>query len=117
MTTKDDMTFSQYGQQAHEIAFYETGHVMPDVVYACLGMGGEVGEALEKVKKLYRDHGGQWTDERRAAFISELGDVLWYINEAAIQAGSSLPAVAQANLTKIQGRQARGTLAGQGDNR
>jgi NTP pyrophosphatase (non-canonical NTP hydrolase) len=113
----DDLTFDRYSARAHEIAFYETGHVMPDVVYACLGMAGETGEALEKVKKLFRDHAGQWTPERRAAFVTELGDVLWYLNEAAIQAGSSLPEVARANLDKINGRLARGTLAGSGDNR
>lgn len=111
------MHFDEYGEKAHKTAFHETSEFMPGLVYACLGIGGEAGEALDKVKKLYRDQKGKWVEEARKAFLKELGDVLWYINEAAMLAGSSLQEVAELNLEKLSARTKAGTLSGSGDNR
>jgi NTP pyrophosphatase (non-canonical NTP hydrolase) len=109
--------FNDYGDEAHKTAIYAKGigGIMPHVVYASLGLGGEAGEVLEKIKKLYRDQHGELTTESRALIVKELGDALWYLNEISILIGSSLEAVAQSNLQKLHDRAKKGTLQGSGD--
>jgi NTP pyrophosphatase (non-canonical NTP hydrolase) len=85
------------------------------IVYATLGLTNEAGEVAGKVKKIFRDHGGLITEEDRAALALELGDVLWYLAELCTQLGLSLEVVAARNIEKLRGRQARGTLGGDGD--
>jgi NTP pyrophosphatase (non-canonical NTP hydrolase) len=70
-----------------------------------------------KVKKIFRDRGGVVSDADRAALTLELGDVLWYMAELCTQLGISLEDVAARNIEKLRGRQARGTLLGDGDDR
>lgn len=81
-------------------------------IYEAMGAAGEAGEALEKVKKGWRD--GEFD---RAGFIKELGDQLWYINEAAKIVGFTLEEVAIINIQKLTNREARGKIHGSGDNR
>ena len=87
------------------------------IVYPTLGLTNEAGEVAGKVKKIFRDRGGVVTDDDRAALTLELGDVLWYLAELCTQLDLSLEDVAAANLAKLQGRKARGTLSGDGDYR
>ena len=85
--------------------------------YPALGLGGEVGEVLNKVKKIMRDHDGKITDEYREILKKELGDVLWYVAALASELGLKLEEVARLNLEKLASRKERGTLGGDGDNR
>jgi NTP pyrophosphatase (non-canonical NTP hydrolase) len=85
--------------------------------YPALGLAGEAGEVAEHAKKAIRDDGGTVTDERRAAMVKELGDVLWYTAQLATELGLDLDAIAQANLDKLRSRQRRGVLSGSGDER
>lgn len=86
--------------------------------YACLGLCGEAGEAAEKMKKVIRDHGGQFpSDTAKRDFLLELGDVLWYITDLATQLGVSLEDIAGMNIDKLMSRMARGALHGSGDAR
>lgn len=87
------------------------------IVYPTLGLTNEAGEVAGKVKKIFRDRGGVVTDDDRAALMLELGDVHWYLAELCTQLGIDLEDVAAANLAKLQGRMARGTMAGDGDDR
>jgi NTP pyrophosphatase (non-canonical NTP hydrolase) len=87
------------------------------IVYPTLGLTNEAGEVAGKVKKIFRDRQGVVTDEDRAALTLELGDVLWYLAELCTQLGIDLEDVAAANIEKLRGRTARGTLAGDGDDR
>jgi NTP pyrophosphatase (non-canonical NTP hydrolase) len=87
------------------------------VVFPVLGLTNEAGEVAGKVKKIFRDRGGVITPEDREALKLELGDVLWYLAEICTQLDIKLEDVAQANIEKIRGRRARGTLAGDGDAR
>lgn len=108
------MTFDDYMAKTRATAFY------PDMgrgVYPGLGLGGEAGEVLEKLKKLHRDKGGVVTGEWLASLRKELGDVLWYVARIADDFGQSLELVAEENVAKLAARQAKGTLAGSGDNR
>lgn len=93
----------------------------PDVganpVYPTLGLCGEAGEVAEKVKKVLRDQGGQFSDESRAALALELGDVLWYLARLASELDLDLGAIAEANLAKLASRAERNVIAGSGDQR
>jgi len=113
------LEFHEYSERAHATAFYSQSIKgnMPSLVYAALGVGGESGELLEKIKKLYRDSGGNLDEDIQLAIIKEAGDVLWYLNEVALMAGSSLEKVAEENLKKLEERTKRKTLQGSGDDR
>lgn len=87
------------------------------LLYPAIALGGETGEFLDKVKKIYRDSGGVYTHADRNALVAELGDVLWYVAEIATQLSVDLSAVAEANLEKLRSRKERGVIGGSGDNR
>ena len=51
-----------------------------DLEYMTIGLGGEVGEVLNEIKKLERDDNNILTPQRKLKIIEEMGDVLWYIS-------------------------------------
>ncbi len=51
------------------------------------------------------------------AITKELGDVLWYVAGVARYLGVSLSSVAEKNLAKLESRQNRNQLHGEGDER
>ena len=71
----------------------------------------------DKVKKVLRDSGGEFSAEVRESLKLELGDVLWYVAQLASELGFSLDEIAQANLDKLASRAARNVIAGSGDHR
>jgi NTP pyrophosphatase (non-canonical NTP hydrolase) len=87
------------------------------VVYPTMGLVNEAGEVAGKVKKIFRDNGGEISDEDRLALKKELGDVLWYLAQICTELDLSLQEVAEANLTKLFSRLERGTIKGDGDER
>ncbi len=109
------MDFNLYQKTSRKTAIY------PDrgknIIYPTLGLAGEVGEVVEKVKKSIRDDGGKITKERKDGLIKELGDVLWYVAQIAAELKVSLNDVAKGNLEKLKSRQDRGALHGSGDDR
>jgi NTP pyrophosphatase (non-canonical NTP hydrolase) len=88
-----------------------------ELMYPALGLCGEAGEVAEKVKKLYRDHGGIVTPEIRDALVLELGDVMWYLTTIADTLGIDLDTVMEKNIEKLMKRKQNQTLHGNGDNR
>lgn len=65
-----------------------------------MGLCGESGEAIDLVKKWLAQ--GHALD--KAALANELGDIAWYLAEAATALGLSLEDVFQANLDKLRAR-------------
>ncbi len=78
-----------------------------------LGLAGETGEVVEKVKKSLRDD--HTLD--RDAFLLELSDVLFYLTGLAEYVGSDLQEVLDINVKKLDSREKRGVIQGSGDNR
>lgn len=114
------MTFDDYQRMAMLTAIYPD--IGRNLVYPTLGLAGEAGELANKVKKLIRDegyHSGQSapTGARLEQLVAELGDVLWYVAALTSELGIGLEDVARANIGKLTGRQASGTLGGSGDAR
>lgn len=67
---------------------------------ALMGLCGESGEAIDLMKKhLYQGHALD-----RDRLIKELGDVAWYLAEAATGLGVDLSEIMQGNLDKLHAR-------------
>lgn len=112
------MDFTDYQTQTRRTAIYPdrgTGSAMA-LAYVALGLG-EAGEVQGKIKKVIRDDGGKLSDEKRTAIAKELGDLLWYVAQAASEISVPLEVIARINLEKLAARQERGTLQGSGDER
>lgn len=74
------------------------------LIVAALGLAGEAGEFANLVKKLTA-HGHAISDETLA---DELGDVLWYLAEAASTRGLDLAQIARENIAKLERRYPEG---------
>ena len=108
------MTLNEYQSKALETAInpQETA-----IVYPTLGLTGEAGEVSDKVKKVIRDNGSEFTDDKKREIAKEIGDVLWYCATLSRDLGFTLEEIAQINYEKLHSRQVRGQLHGSGDNR
>jgi NTP pyrophosphatase (non-canonical NTP hydrolase) len=107
--------FDSYQQESRK-----TWSVIPmnhSIVYPTMGMVNEAGEVAGKVKKIFRDHGGEISEADRMALKKELGDVLWYLAQICTELDLSLQEVAEANLIKLFSRLERGQIRGDGDER
>ncbi len=109
------MTFEEYQRESQKTAKYPV--VGLPFVYPALGLAGETGEVLEKVKKIFRDNNSAITEEQRHEIAKEMGDVLWYLAQLATTLDVSLEDVARMNMEKILSRLERDKLHGNGDNR
>jgi NTP pyrophosphatase (non-canonical NTP hydrolase) len=107
--------YGPYQEQSRKT--YSDIHVGGPLVYPTLGLVNEAGEFAGKVKKLFRDKGGQLSPEDREALEDELGDVLWYLTQLCTNLGFTLEEVAEANLDKLFSRLERGAISGDGDRR
>lgn len=109
------MTFDEYQKESRKTATYPK--LDPPYLYPTLGLAGEAGEVVEKLKKRVRDCGGVVDDVARATIARELGDVLWYVAQLSTELGLSLATIAEENIAKLASRQQRDKLHGAGDNR
>lgn len=76
-----------------------------------------VGAICELVKKLHRDDGGKLSPERRERVRQNLAVIFLGLTAITQFWGWSLGEIARENLAKLNSRQQRGTLTGDGDNR
>jgi NTP pyrophosphatase (non-canonical NTP hydrolase) len=113
------MEINDYQQRAAETATYPG--VGNNFVYPTLGLAGETGEVVEKIKKLMRNDGvvaaKDIPEEKRAEVAKEMGDVLWYLAQLGTELGVTLEEAATKNLEKLASRRERGVLHSEGDNR
>ncbi len=86
-------------------------------MYLTLGLVSEAGEVADKVKKVMRNDGGNFTEEKKQEILLELGDVLWYAAMMAQELGGTFEQVAEMNIKKLEDRAARGKIASTGDHR
>ena len=109
------MDFNEYQKKSRKTAKYPAiGHPL---IYPLLGLVNEAGEVAGKVKKIFRDKGGEINEESKTALKAELGDVLWYLAQIATELNLSLDEIAVYNIDKLYSRLERGVIKGDGDNR
>lgn len=107
--------FNDYQKACKKTAIYPK--IGKNFVYPVLGLMGEAGEVSEKIKKLFRDHGGKLTKDYKLEIAKELGDVLWYLAQLSTELGLKLSDVVEMNIQKLASRKVRSTIHGDGDNR
>jgi NTP pyrophosphatase (non-canonical NTP hydrolase) len=73
------------------------------LLQAAMGLGGEAGEFVERVKKILLQ-GHEMTDELKAKLREEVGDIMWYAADAACALEALLSDIASANEAKLQRR-------------
>ncbi len=108
------MDFKEYQEKAIATAIYGEGNA---IVYPTLGLVGEAGEVADKIKKVLRDSGGCFSEEKKIEIAKELGDVLWYIAALSRDLGVEMDTIASINIAKLESRKVRGVIQGSGDNR
>ena len=74
------------------------------LINSVMGLCGEAGEAIDIVKKWMAQ--GHALD--RAHLVKELGDIAWYLAEAATALDISLEEILQANIDKLKKRYPEG---------
>ena len=70
------------------------------LINGVMGLCGEAGEAIDIVKKHL--HQGHELDKEK--LIKELGDIAWYLAEAAYALDVDLDAVLEKNIAKLKAR-------------
>ena len=93
---KDKLTLDEYQKLANRSAG-AGGTGTQRLIVSALGLAGEAGEFANMVKKMTA-HGHPLDP---AALSDELGDVLWYLAEAATAVELSLDAIAEENVAKL----------------
>lgn len=74
------------------------------LINACLGLAGEVGEINDMIKKaVYHGH-----ELNTAELFKELGDVMWYVALMADTYGVSIDFIAEMNIDKLKKRYPQG---------
>ena len=93
------MTINEYQKQA--MATLNPALSRQDVLMdSALGLCGESGEVADLLKK----HLMQGHPFDREKFAKELGDVAWYLAEAATALGMDLETILQMNIEKLKRR-------------
>lgn len=103
-----------------------------DITYPFLSLGEEAGEVLGKLAKAVRKSGGSTPSEimyavaspqtieeteLRNAILKELGDIQWQLAACCTELGVTLEDIQNINIAKLEGREIRGTIIGEGDER
>ncbi len=70
------------------------------LINAVMGLCGESGEAIDLVKK----HIGQGHEFDKEKFAKELGDIAWYLAEAAFAIDMDLESILVNNIEKLKKR-------------
>ncbi len=109
------MDFKTYQKESRKTAAYPS--IGYNFIYPTLGLAGEAGEVVEKIKKLIRDKNGAIDEKVKQEITKELGDVLWYLSQLATELGLSLDEIASENLKKLFSRMERDKIQGDGDDR
>jgi len=91
--------------------------ISPAWMYYVLGVAGETGELVEKIKKHFRDDYGKMTPKKLDEIEKEAGDVLWYLARLLDNFDINFSDVAEANIVKLLDRKKRGQICGEGDDR
>lgn len=92
-------TFNEYQKEAAKTipVEFNSETMIDNAVY---GLCGEVGECVDRLKKVKFQGHPQDVDH----LVYEMGDVLWYLAEMATGAGLTLEEVAEKNIFKLRKR-------------
>lgn len=93
-----------YQQEANRFINRRTNSTQREMLTnAAFGLAGETGEFTDLLKKIYF-HEHPFTEVEAQKLVMELGDVLWYIAQAATALGTSFSTIASLNIAKLESR-------------
>ena len=72
-----------------------------DIQYMALGLGGEVGEVQNEIKKLFRDDDNKLDDNRKKRIMSELGDTMWYLTGICRRIDCTIEDILKLSIEKV----------------
>ena len=105
-TSEESLNWLSYEKRAKKL-YIEEGINIPLLTTAAIGMGSESGEFQEIVKKVIFQ-GKEYNEDTVFHMKRELGDVLWYVANAATAIGVSLEDVMNGNIAKLEARYPNG---------
>jgi len=113
------MNFNEYQKECRktDVGTAAQDCLEPGWLYYTMGIAGETGELMEKIKKLFRDNNGIIDNDFKSALIKEMGDVQWYMARLADQFDIDFEVIFRTNVKKLQSRKKRNKLHGDGDDR
>ena len=113
------MDFNEYQKECRktDVGTAAQDNLNPGWVYYVLGIAGETGEIMEKMKKLFRDKQGIVDKDFKLDITKEMGDVQWYMARLCDWLDIEFEDVFVKNVEKLQSRKVRGKLHGDGDYR
>ncbi len=113
------MKFDTYQKKTRltDVGTSEEHKISPPWLYYVLGIAGETGELVEKIKKHFRDDYGVMTEQKLDEIRKEMGDILWYQARLLDTLDIKFSDVAKENIKKLLDRKKRNKLHGEGDTR
>ena len=111
------MEFDEYQKRASATAVFKHDTAEYKLMYLSMGLAGETGEVIEKVKKVIRNDDGIFPAENKELLKKEIGDVLWYLSQLALNLGISFDDAANLNIAKLADRMSRDAITSEGDTR
>jgi NTP pyrophosphatase (non-canonical NTP hydrolase) len=109
------MQHEQYSEAIKSFCIYPDAFCGTDVekAYLCLGLASEAGEVASLMKKEMRDG----KDYAKDVWLSEMADCLWYLTRLMDVYGFTLEDMMCYNIAKLNDRQQRKQLKGDGNDR
>lgn len=98
------MNMTDYQRIANDLAPDFSAFKVAPLPWTAMALGGETGEVLEEIKRIYRDDKNILTPKRRLAIEEELGDVLWCVAIIARYCHIDLDTIALSNIHKLVSR-------------
>lgn len=89
---------------------------VPLLLTASVGLASESGEFSEIVKKIVFQ-GKEYNDDVRYHMLRELGDICWYLANAANALGADLEEIVKMNVEKLEARYPNGFEVARSENR
>lgn len=109
-SVEDRKIFQRLQHLCRATAVYPSRGLPVGKMYAALGLCGEAGETAEEIKKMWRNHEGKMTPDRRDRVKNELGDTLWYLAVLCEECQLELGDVAEHVIQKLSVRSSTGSL-------
>ena len=106
VTSEPSRSDEVYMQQMQKLSKWLNGNYSR-LDTAMTGLAGEVGECCDLWKKL-KFQGKELSEENRQKLIDELGDVCWYLSQAAMALGIGIEDIIDKNMQKIVTRYPNG---------
>ena len=94
----------------------DEGVNVPLLLTAAIGAGSECGEFEEIIKKIIFQ-GKEYNEDTRFHMKRELGDILWYVANAATALGYTLDEIVEGNIAKLEARYPNGFEVYRSENR